>query len=305
MESMQPKVTIIMTSYNYARYIGEAIKSILNQTYDNWELIIVDDGSTDESLMVIEEYKNNKPEKISLLIHPENKNCGIKETLELGLSQVRGDYIAFLESDDAWQPDYLAKKLMVFEGGNEISLVYSDLEPLASQIPNKYKDYIEYSRYIGFLSGGKPFTPNKYLWLRNPVVSFSNIMIRASLLKFIELKKEFEIWSDWRVIMTAALTGKFYYVPKKLLKWRIHQESANSNFMSQNNQYLSGSMFKIDMLKFVSEYCQRTGNSELMLDTLSQTLSIRAHFFRILHDFGFALYAPVSALRQALNLIKN
>jgi len=102
------KISILIASYNYAQYIEEAINSVINQSYQNWELIIVDDGSSDNSLEIIKSYCE-KDSRIKLFQHENNQNNGLKETILLGLENVMGDWVAFLESDDVFMPDNLAK----------------------------------------------------------------------------------------------------------------------------------------------------------------------------------------------------
>ena len=100
-----PESTIIMTSYNYDQYIDAAIDSVISQTHKDWELIIVDDGSQDNSLNIINEYVEKHPGKIKLFTHPGNANKGIKASYELGFSKSTGEFAAFLESDDLWEPE--------------------------------------------------------------------------------------------------------------------------------------------------------------------------------------------------------
>ena len=103
-------ISIITASYNYENYIKETIESILAQTYSDWEMIIVDDGSKDNSINVIKSYCD-RDSRIKLFTHDENKNKGLAATLQLGLKEAKGDWIIFLESDDYIAPNYIAKKI--------------------------------------------------------------------------------------------------------------------------------------------------------------------------------------------------
>lgn len=104
---MDEKISILMPSYNYASYIREAIESVIKQTYTNWELIIIDDASTDSSLGIIKEYLRKDP-RIKLVIN--EKNLGLAKTLKKGISFAESSWIAFLECDDIFQPTSLEKK---------------------------------------------------------------------------------------------------------------------------------------------------------------------------------------------------
>lgn len=101
---MKPLITVIMPVYNASKYMRESIESVIVQSYKNWNLILIDDGSTDESISIIEEYckKDQRIRKI-LLKH----NGGVANARNEGIALAEGDYIAFLDSDDLWKPDKL------------------------------------------------------------------------------------------------------------------------------------------------------------------------------------------------------
>ena len=101
------KISIVMASYNYAPIIGEAIESVINQTYKDWELIIVDDGSADNSVEVIKKYLSDN--RIKLYIN--EKNLGLAKTVRKGIQYSTSDWIAFLESDDKFSPNALEEKV--------------------------------------------------------------------------------------------------------------------------------------------------------------------------------------------------
>jgi len=282
-----PLVSVIMASHNYACYISEAIESVINQTYSYWELIIVDDGSSDNSIEIIRNYVNKLPEKIFLYTHYNNENKNLKATLELAFTKINGEIVAFLESDDIWEKDNLGKKIYYFNKFKNCSLVYSDLELIGEKddILSKYKDYLAYSRYIGKKQFGKPFDAMKYLKERNPIISFSNIAIRAELVPTTKLSKEFELWSDWVVAIYSAIKGDFFYIPEKLLKWRIHKQSANKKYMQDLNPKILGMKFKNWIFSDIGE------------PVLNQNLIGRA--FNLI---GFALYSPISVFRTFVRI---
>lgn len=101
---MNSKISIIISNYNYEKYISEAIDSVLNQTYQNFELIIVDDGSVDNSRTIIEEYQEQYPNQIKALF---KTNGGQASAFNAGFAIAKGEIIAFLDADDYWYPDKL------------------------------------------------------------------------------------------------------------------------------------------------------------------------------------------------------
>ena len=104
---MSKLVSIIIPCYNAEKYIAETIQSVINQTYKNWELIVVNDGSTDNSLNIITEFAANDS-RISFI---DKKNTGVSDSRNKGIEKAKGDFIAFLDADDVWDFQYLEKQI--------------------------------------------------------------------------------------------------------------------------------------------------------------------------------------------------
>lgn len=117
---MNDLVSVIMPSYNTGKYIGESIKSVLNQTYGNLELIIVDDCSTDDTDKVVSGFKDERIKYVK-----NEKNCGAAISRNIALKSAKGKWIAFLDSDDLWEKDKLEKQLD-FMIKNGYGMSYSD-----------------------------------------------------------------------------------------------------------------------------------------------------------------------------------
>lgn len=106
---MEEKVSIIVPVYNAEKYIVETIESVKAQTYENWELLLIDDGSTDGSRQVISDYLSGEPDERIVLFPRENS--GAAKARNYGLSQAGGRFIAYLDADDLWSPDKIEKQL--------------------------------------------------------------------------------------------------------------------------------------------------------------------------------------------------
>jgi len=104
-------VSVVIPAFNGAELIGETIEAVLAQTHSEWELVVVDDGSTDDTESVVQSFVKRSPEKIRLLSHPGKKNRGIFPSRLLGMQQARGDVLAPVDQDDLWDPDYLQRQL--------------------------------------------------------------------------------------------------------------------------------------------------------------------------------------------------
>ena len=122
-------ISIITPAYNAEKFIAETIDSVLNQTYHDWELLIIDDCSTDKTCSVIERYIR-ADQRINL-IH-NSKNGGVAAARNYGLENVSGEYIAFLDSDDLWKPDKLEKQI-AFMKATGCVISYTDYQKFNSE----------------------------------------------------------------------------------------------------------------------------------------------------------------------------
>ena len=119
---MDKLVSIVMPSFNMASYIAESIRSVLNQTYTNWELIIVDDCSTDNTAEIVSSFNDSR-----IRYFKNEKNSGAAISRNLAFREARGEYVAFLDSDDLWREDKLEKQIHFMESNN-YSFTYTNYE---------------------------------------------------------------------------------------------------------------------------------------------------------------------------------
>ena len=106
----EPQLSVIVPNYNYAHFLDETLSSVMAQTLQDWELVVIDDGSSNDSLAVIGLFQATDS-RVRLFTHPGHANKGLSASLQLGLSVARAPYVAFLEADDALAPDSLEKRL--------------------------------------------------------------------------------------------------------------------------------------------------------------------------------------------------
>ena len=125
-QGKNPLVSVIMGIYNCDKTLAEAVDCIINQSYTNWELILCDDGSVDETLSVALEYKSKYPEKIIVLKNKENR--GLNYTLNKCLKYAHGEYIARMDGDDLCDPYRFEKELKVFAEESTIDIVSTDMD---------------------------------------------------------------------------------------------------------------------------------------------------------------------------------
>jgi glycosyltransferase involved in cell wall biosynthesis len=118
-----PTVSVITIFLNTEKYIEAAIASILAQTYDDWELLLVDDGSSDRSTEIAQRYAHQYPGKIRYLQHEGHQNRGMSASRNLGVRHAQGELIAFLDSDDCWLPQKLERQAAILHAQPETAMV--------------------------------------------------------------------------------------------------------------------------------------------------------------------------------------
>lgn len=119
-----PVVSIIIPFFNAEKYFQETVESVLVQTIDNWELLLVDDGSTDNSSAIALHYVNQYPRKIRYLEHENHQNRGRSESRNLGIRKAFGQYVALLDADDVWLPHNLEHQISLLEKRPEATMLY-------------------------------------------------------------------------------------------------------------------------------------------------------------------------------------
>ncbi len=119
-----PLVSVIVIFLDAERFIEEAIQSVFEQSYREWELILVDDGSSDDSGAIARRFAQEDPSRVRYLTHPDRANLGMSASRNLGVAQARGEYVAFLDADDVWLPNKLEHQVAVLQSRPDVGMVY-------------------------------------------------------------------------------------------------------------------------------------------------------------------------------------
>ncbi|XVJ50914.1 MAG: glycosyltransferase [Vampirovibrio sp.] len=218
------KIAIITASYNYAHLISETIDSILAQTHDDWELIIVDDGSSDDSLNVIQAYVNQYP-NIHLFQHEGGVNKGLKETVRLGLEKATGEYVAFLESDDLWVDSHLEKKVAILKQTPDLVFMFNDVQLFGESASIEEMEGYFKQAYTILNAKAWPRYMVGYFSMLNIVPTFSCVLVKKDVLKTCDFSPPVDAWLDKWLWGQIALSSPFYYLNEKLTLWRMHEKS--------------------------------------------------------------------------------
>lgn len=214
------KISVVTASYNYQDYIKETIQSVLDQTYKDWELIIVDDCSTDNSVEVIKSYKDDR---IKLFVN--EKNLGLKETVRRGIEKATGEWIVFLESDDILTSDNIEKKVEIVKKYPEVNLIFNDCEFFGDE--SKVSDFSIALKKTRKILREKKYPQKMFynFYLSNKIFTFSSVMAKRDDLLKLDFNSPIDSLLDWWLWVQLAYMGCFYYIPECLTKWRLHTDS--------------------------------------------------------------------------------
>jgi len=122
--SAPPLVSVVAIFLNGERFLDEAIQSVIAQTYPHWELLLIDDGSTDGSSALARRWAEREPHRVRYLEHPGHRNHGMSASRNLGLHHARGEYLALLDADDVWLPGKLARQVEILEAHPGVGLLF-------------------------------------------------------------------------------------------------------------------------------------------------------------------------------------
>lgn len=207
-------VSIIMPSWNTARFIRESIDSVRNQTYTNWELLIVDDCSTDNTDEIVASYSDER-----IRYFKNEKNSGAALTRNRAMREARGEWIAFLDSDDLWAPEKLERQLQFMKENN---YVFS------------YHEYVkidEESKPLNiYVSGPEVVTKHKMYNYGYPgCLTFMYSAKAMGLIQIKDIKKN----NDYAILLKLCKKADCYLLKENLAEYRIRKKSISHDKLSK------------------------------------------------------------------------
>lgn len=249
----QPIVSVITPFLNREYFLRDAIESVLLQTFVDWELILVDDGSTDKSSAIAQEFVQKYPDKIFLIEHENHQNRGASASRNLGIRRAQGEFITFLDSDDVYFPETLARELTCFENCPEADAVCGTVQFWYSWLPENQNKKPEFKVNLG-LETEKLYSPPSLLIHnlkalgRKP--SINSIMIKKDFLKASSAFEDHFLFASEDQIFWSkiSLNGKIYVMKDCLAKYRQH-ENSSCHISIKNNQDVTDWKIFLDWLE--------------------------------------------------------
>lgn len=251
-----PRVSIILPFYNAERFLEEAIDSVMLQTHDAFELLLIDDGSTDGATAIAKAAARNDPVRVRYLKHPDHANRGTAASRNLGLSEARGEYAAFIDADDRWRPAKLREQMAIldrrpdldavcgsanfwrsFEGGKDAVVPTGHVQNQAVRPP---------SAILELYPLGKANAPVP-----------SDLMLRLSAAQRVggfeeSFRGDLQLYEDQTFFSKLYLTATILFTDRVWIDYRLHDRSCSSivedagrydyvrgHFLNWLEQYLS------------------------------------------------------------------
>ena len=229
-----PKVSVLIPSYNHEKYVKEAIGSVLNQTFQDFELIITDDGSTDRTVDKIKEFDD---ERIQLYVFEENQ--GAPNAMNHCIKKAKGEYIAYVSSDDVWELDKLEKQVEFLDNNKDISVVFSRASIIGEDskvLAGNDFDNDTYNFYKTIFNQANRYREE---WLRRfffegNCICHPSMLIRKEVYGDVGLYDErlanlpdFDMW------VRVCLNHEIFILDEELIRFRIRDNNAN---MSSGNE---------------------------------------------------------------------
>ncbi len=223
---MQKRISVVIPSYNAAPYLGEAIESVLAQGRDDVEIIVVNDGSTDNTAEVARKYGDR-------IVYIEQDNQGVAGARNTGILAAQGDYIALLDADDAYYPGALDNMAGYLDQHPDIGLVCGDL-----MMFDETGDL-----HLASASGGKPQNPANFRWeVATYNLNNSAVMVRREAFDKVGLfEPRLRIGEDWMMWVVMARRYNMAYIDAPLARYRLHGKnvSARQAEMDASNRLAS------------------------------------------------------------------
>ena len=217
------QISVVIPCYNSAHLIVDAINSVISQTYTNWEIVIVDDGSTDDLKTAISAFTNRAIQLI------RQTNSGPSVARNRGIKNAHGEYIAFLDADDIWLPEKLEKQVRILECRKDYGLVFCDGYRWIHRKP------FEACNKLSQLYA----TPNEHPTLEKlfkiHMIPTSSVLFRKSLIERCGLiNEQLKGGEDFEFFLRIAAIRSINYLDEPLMAYRVHSNNTSSVVLKNN-----------------------------------------------------------------------
>ena len=260
-----PLVSVVMSSYNHEKFIATAIESVLGQDFDDLELIIVDDASSDSSREIIQKY-TAEDARVRTILHEANR--GIAKTTNDGFAAAKGKFLAGIASDDVWMRDKLSKQLAVLESNDDL-IVWAEGEVIddgGKAVGSTWNEGVTHSAtWKKSVDIFQELLPCSHIF-------GSTLIFKRANLGGVRLDESFIYCNDWKFLLELAAKYKFYYIQEPLAQYRIHANNTWGASGPKGEAKRTGDLEEIRVIEYALSQWHYRISAEAKaaaLDTLS------------------------------------
>jgi glycosyltransferase involved in cell wall biosynthesis len=262
--SHQHLVSVVIIFLNAEPFIEEAIESIFAQTYTNWELLLIDDGSNDGSEAVAKRYAEQHQGKVRYLTHPNRANRGMSASRNLGFHHAQGRYVAYLDADDVWLSNTLEDQTSILASEPTAAMVYGPLEWWYSWSGNPADATRDYIQQLD-LPLGRLIKPPELLirFLRRDTAAPSGMLIRREIIEVVGGFEELfrGMYEDQAFCAKVCLVAPVFVANHRWYKYRQHPQSSGAQ-ANASGMYEFG---RLAFLEWLAVYLRQQQNADLQL----------------------------------------
>jgi glycosyltransferase involved in cell wall biosynthesis len=278
-------VSVVVPMYNAEKYIGECIESVRAQSFRDWELLVVDDGSRDRSSEIVEAVAA-RDDRVRLLRHPGGANLGVSNTRNRGIAEASGGFIAFLDADDAFEPAKLERQVALMASHPECVMCHTGIrvvverpaDPGLSERMDAYSGIMEreINEYFDIVSQYQLL--DRPLALRSNRVCNSSVMAREAPLRSsaVATKQlfQYEDFAQWALL---SVHGPFLCEPEPLTRYRVHGDSSTSQLLGNSLKAVYSHMECLLVILALADDARLRGLAESeLLESLSRAMDLYA-----------------------------
>jgi len=250
------RIAVVVTSYNYRDYVAEAVESALAQTRAPAHVVVVDDGSTDGSADLLKERYGDDP-RVTLLC---TENGGQLAAFQRGVARVDADVICFLDSDDRWEPDYLARVGAIYDSRKDVGFIISDMRWFGDQ--ERVVGYGERAIDFGF-TAISTYAATAWYGAPTSALSMRTEWARRSLQLPAEIIATWRLSADNALVYGASVLGaRKYYLPTGSVGYRIHGSNGWWSNLGPEQTYLN----RLRSRALIGHYARMAGMDDSCLE---------------------------------------
>ncbi|MBQ0819615.1 glycosyltransferase [Microvirga sp. HBU67558] len=242
-----PLVSVLIPSYQHEKYIRATLESVLAQTFTDIEVVVVDDGSSDNSASIVASYRDSR-----IVLRQLYENVGACQAMNVGLEMCRGQYIAVCNSDDVWVADKLEKQLQIFSSGTDVAAVFSDVEWIDDE-------GCWLGDHPGYQDVFRQANRSRFQWMRDLLeggnrLCHPSVLIKRDVYDKVGLYNNFyRQLPDLDMWVRVLEHFDIFVMPERLVKFRVHQNNTSRPSQSASNRSINEHrLILVDFMKRVS-----------------------------------------------------